>query len=131
MSSLSGASSVDTSFTDDDENGADSRKTRKRSVPAQRPVSSAIPARRAGGRAAAHRGWSYDSTRATADLIVGVMKRSGGIISHEDDLPIPGARRTPLEFTYRGHPVVSMPPVPSGGLTLALILDTERSNIDR
>ena len=66
-----------------------------------------------------------------ADLIVSAMKRSGGIISREDLAGYQAIWRTPLEFTYRGHPIVSMPPVSSGGLTLALILGIhERSNID-
>ncbi|MBC7896270.1 MAG: gamma-glutamyltransferase [Cytophagaceae bacterium] len=58
----------------------------------------------------------------TADLIVAAMKRSGGIISHADLAGYKAIWRTPLEFDYRGHRVVSMPPVSSGGLTLALIL---------
>ncbi|MEO7086797.1 MAG: gamma-glutamyltransferase [Gemmatimonadaceae bacterium] len=57
----------------------------------------------------------------TADLIVKEMKRSGGIISTADLAHYQAAWRTPVEFTYRGHKVVSMPPASSGGLTLALI----------
>ena len=66
----------------------------------------------------------------TADLIVAAMKRSGGIISHEDLAGYGAIGRTPLEFSYPGARVVSMPPVSSGGLTLALILGIlERSDI--
>jgi gamma-glutamyltranspeptidase/glutathione hydrolase len=58
----------------------------------------------------------------TADLIVAAMKRSGGRISHADLARYKPIWHTPVEFDYRGHHVVSMPPVSSGGLTLALIL---------
>ncbi|MEP6495242.1 MAG: gamma-glutamyltransferase [bacterium] len=57
----------------------------------------------------------------TADLIVKEMKRSGGIISSADLKNYKPEWRAPVEFTYRGHHVISMPPASSGGLTLALI----------
>jgi len=57
-----------------------------------------------------------------ADLIVGEMRRGGGLITHEDLRRYRAAWRTPVEFTYRGWQIVSMPPPSSGGVTLALIL---------
>ncbi|MCC7052132.1 MAG: gamma-glutamyltransferase [Gemmatimonadaceae bacterium] len=58
----------------------------------------------------------------TAALITTAMRRSGGIISLADLLTYQPVWREPVTFTYRGHQVISMPPVSSGGLTLALIL---------
>jgi gamma-glutamyltranspeptidase/glutathione hydrolase len=60
-------------------------------------------------------------TGQTADLIVEEMQRGGGIISRADLRNYNAEWRTPVEFVYRGHRVVSMPPASSGGLTLALI----------
>jgi gamma-glutamyltranspeptidase / glutathione hydrolase len=57
----------------------------------------------------------------TADLIVAEMQRGGGIITHEDLRRYRAEWRTPVEFTYRGHRVLSMPPASSGGITLALM----------
>ena len=60
-------------------------------------------------------------TGETARLIVAEMKRSGGIISLEDLARYQAVWREPVEYAYRGHRVVAMPPVSSGGLTDALI----------
>ncbi|MBK6845416.1 MAG: gamma-glutamyltransferase [Gemmatimonadetes bacterium] len=73
-------------------------------------------------RRIAERGRDGFYTGETADLIVASMKSGGGIISKADLASYQPAWRTPVEFGYRGHRVVSMPPVSSGGLTLALIL---------
>ena len=58
----------------------------------------------------------------TAALIVVAMQKSGGIITRADLAGYKPIWRTPVEFDYRGHHIVSMPPASSGGLTLALIL---------
>ena len=58
----------------------------------------------------------------TAQLIVTAMQRGGGIISLADLAGYAPQWREPITFDYRGHHIVSMPPVSSGGLTLALIL---------
>ncbi len=58
----------------------------------------------------------------TARLIVRAMQASGGIISAADLATYAPIWRDPITFDYRGHHIVSMPPVSSGGLTLALIL---------
>ena len=60
-------------------------------------------------------------TGKTAELIVAEMARGGGIISLNDLRKYEAVWRTPVEFTYRGHRVISMPPASSGGLTLALM----------
>lgn len=57
----------------------------------------------------------------TADLIVEEMRRGGGLITHEDLRRYRAIWRDPIDFEYRGHRVLSMPPPSSGGITLALI----------
>ena len=57
----------------------------------------------------------------TADAIVAQMKADGGIITLLDLKKYQAKWRTPIEFTYRGHKIVSMPPPSSGGVTLAMI----------
>ena len=58
----------------------------------------------------------------TADLIVQEMEHGGGIITFEDLATYDAAWRDPIEFTYRDHVVISMPPVSSGGATLAAMM---------
>ena len=55
----------------------------------------------------------------TADLIVAEMVRGDGLISHRDLEAYTAAWRDPIEFTYRGFTVLSMPPSSSGGATMA------------
>ena len=57
----------------------------------------------------------------TADAIVAQMKADHGLITHADLKAYKAKWRTPLEFTYRGHRITSMPPPSSGGVTLAMI----------
>ena len=73
-------------------------------------------------RRIAQRGRDGFYTGETADLIVAAMQKSGGIMTRADLAGYTPLWRTPVEFEYRGHRVVSMPPASSGGLTLALIL---------
>ena len=58
-----------------------------------------------------------------ADSLVGEMRRGGGIISHADLLAYRAIWRTPLRLSYRGHTILVMPPVSSGGVTLGMILN--------
>ena len=129
---------IDTSFTDDDEDGAE--RLAKDSASAALFLRNGkfvavgdtwrAPELAAVLRRIAERGRDGFYKGETSDLIVAAMKRRGGIISHEDLAGYRAIWRTPLEFTYRGTRVVSMPPVSSGGLTLALILGIlERSDI--
>jgi gamma-glutamyltranspeptidase / glutathione hydrolase len=69
----------------------------------------------------AERGRDGFYTGETADLIVAEMKDGGGLITHEDLANYQPKWRTPIEFTYRNHRVISMAPASSGGLTVALM----------
>jgi gamma-glutamyltranspeptidase/glutathione hydrolase len=58
----------------------------------------------------------------TADLIVKEMSFSKGIISLEDLKNYRPKYRTPLEFDYRGHHIISFSPPSSGGILIAQML---------
>ena len=62
-------------------------------------------------------------TGETADLIVAEMERGGGIITRQDLLDYTAVWREPIETSYRGYTLFSMPPPSSGGVTLAMILN--------
>ncbi|MCL2778324.1 MAG: gamma-glutamyltransferase [Polyangiaceae bacterium] len=57
----------------------------------------------------------------TANAIVNQMKAESGLITSLDLKNYKPKWRTPIEFTYRGHHIASMPPPSSGGVTLAMI----------
>ena len=57
----------------------------------------------------------------TADLLAAEMKSGGGLITRADLAKYKAKWRTPIEFSYRGAKVISMPPPSSGGVTLAMI----------
>ena len=59
----------------------------------------------------------------TADLIVAQMRRSGGIITHADLEHYQALWRAPIQTSYRGWTIYSMPPSSSGGVTLAEIFN--------
>ena len=63
----------------------------------------------------------YEGT--TADLIVAEMVRGGGLISREDLVDYRAVWREPVQGTYRGHQIVSMPPPSSGGALLVQMLN--------
>jgi gamma-glutamyltranspeptidase / glutathione hydrolase len=63
-----------------------------------------------------YRGW-------VADSLVAEMERGDGIISHADLRAYRPVWRVPLRFTYRGYALYGMPPVSSGGVTLAMMLN--------
>ena len=58
-----------------------------------------------------------------ADLIVAEMARGGGIISHGDLAAYRAIWRDPVEISYRGYTIYSMPPASSGGVTMGEILN--------
>src|SRR6267378_5387351 len=58
-----------------------------------------------------------------ADLIVAEMQRGGGLITKDDLRRYRAKWRTPVQMTYRGHTIYSMPPSSSGGVTLGEILN--------
>ena len=49
------------------------------------------------------------------------MKEEGGLITLADLKKYQAKWRKPVEITYRGHKITSMPPPSSGGVTLAMI----------
>src|SRR5256885_7153475 len=59
-----------------------------------------------------------------ADLIVAEMQRGGGVMTKEDLSRYRAKWRTPVQLTYRGHTIYSMPPSSSGGVTMGEILNT-------
>lgn len=58
----------------------------------------------------------------TARLIVHEMERGAGLITHNDLKQYKAVWRKPVEFSYRGHTILSMPPPSSGGLLLQQML---------
>lgn len=61
--------------------------------------------------------------RRTAELIVGEMKRGGGIISYSDLENYNVIERDVLKGTYRGYDLISMGPPASGGICLFYLLN--------
>ncbi|MDB4996204.1 MAG: Gamma-glutamyltranspeptidase [Myxococcaceae bacterium] len=57
----------------------------------------------------------------TAAAIVKQMKADGGLVTLDDLKKYKAKWRKPIELTYRGHKIISMPPPSSGGVTLAMI----------
>ena len=121
---------VDTAFSDDDEGGAKRLGLDSTSASLFLKDGKFLPVGaiwRAPGLGAtlmriAEQGKAGFYTGETAELIVAAMKAGGGIITKADLAGYAPIWRTPVEFDYRGHHVISMPPVSSGGLTLGLIL---------
>jgi len=58
-----------------------------------------------------------------ADSIVAEMQRGHGLISKSDLKGYRAKWRTPIQTTYRGYTIYSMPPSSSGGVTMAEILN--------
>lgn len=59
----------------------------------------------------------------TAELIVAAMRAGGGLITADDLAGYRAVWRAPLEGSYRGHRVISMPPPSSGGVMLVQLLN--------
>src|SRR5256712_977861 len=58
-----------------------------------------------------------------ADSIVAEMQRGNGLITKNDLKGYRAKWRTPIQTTYRGYTIYSMPPSSSGGVTMAEILN--------
>jgi gamma-glutamyltranspeptidase/glutathione hydrolase len=58
-----------------------------------------------------------------AESLAAEMRRGGGLITTRDLAEYRPVWRQALRFGYRGYTVYGMPPVSSGGLTLAMILN--------
>lgn len=58
-----------------------------------------------------------------ADKIVAEMEEGGGIITLQDLANYKVIERTPVEGSYRGHRIVSMPPPSSGGVHIIQMLN--------
>ena len=62
-------------------------------------------------------------TGRTAQLIADDMKRNKGLITLEDLKNYQAKERTPLEGTYRGYKIITMPPPSSGGIVMLQVLN--------
>ena len=82
----------------------------------QPELGATLEAVRDSGAAGFYRGW-------VADLIVAEMKRGGGLINAADLAAYRAIWRDPIEISYRGHTIYSMPPASSGGVTMGEILN--------
>jgi gamma-glutamyltranspeptidase/glutathione hydrolase len=58
-----------------------------------------------------------------ADLIVGEMNKTGGLISYEDLKNYKPKEREIISGTYRGYKIITMPPPSSGGVCLIYLLN--------
>ena len=58
-----------------------------------------------------------------ADSIIAEMQRGHGLITKNDLAGYRAKWRTPVQVTYRGYTVYSMPPASSGGVTMGEILN--------
>jgi gamma-glutamyltranspeptidase/glutathione hydrolase len=58
-----------------------------------------------------------------ADLIVAEMQRGGGLITKNDLRRYQAKWRIPVQLTYRGYTIYSMPPPSSGGVTMGELLN--------
>ncbi len=66
----------------------------------------------------------------TAELIVAEMQRGKGIISLDDLKKYKAKFRTPMEFMYKGHTIITMPLPSSGGIILQqLFTITQQYNL--
>jgi gamma-glutamyltranspeptidase/glutathione hydrolase len=59
----------------------------------------------------------------TAELLVKEMERQGGLLTREDLARYRAVERRPIEASYRGYQVLSMPPPSSGGVGLLEMLN--------
>ena len=74
-------------------------------------------------RAIATRGPNVFYTGWIADSIAAEMSRNGGLISKKDLAAYRAKERAPVQGTFRGYRIVSMPPPSSGGVAMIEILN--------
>ncbi len=82
----------------------------------QPELGATLEAIRDSGAAGFYQGW-------VAELIVAEMRRGGGLISRDDLARYRAIWREPIEISYRGYTIYSMPPASSGGVTMGQILN--------
>jgi gamma-glutamyltranspeptidase / glutathione hydrolase len=82
----------------------------------QPELGATLEAIRDSGAAGFYGGW-------VAALIVAEMKRGHGIITQKDLASYRAIWRDPVEISYRGYTIYSMPPASSGGVTMGEILN--------
>jgi gamma-glutamyltranspeptidase/glutathione hydrolase len=82
----------------------------------QPELGATLEAIRDSGAAGFYGGW-------VADLVVAEMKRGGGLITLQDLASYRAIWRNPVEISYRGYTIYSMPPASSGGVTMGEILN--------
>jgi gamma-glutamyltranspeptidase/glutathione hydrolase len=82
----------------------------------QPELGATLEAIRDSGAAGFYGGW-------VADLLVAEMKRGGGLITLQDLASYRAIWRNPVEISYRGYTIYSMPPASSGGVTMGEILN--------
>jgi len=58
-----------------------------------------------------------------ADMIVAAMNQNGGLVTHDDLATYKVVERTPVEGSFLGTQIVSMPPPSSGGVHLIQMLN--------
>lgn len=58
----------------------------------------------------------------TAQRLASEMKRNGGLITLDDLASYRAVVRKPIEFEYRGHRILTMPPPSSGGVAVGQML---------
>lgn len=66
----------------------------------------------------AHGGWQQFYSGEIAAMMVATVRRYGGVLSMDDLQFVSPNILTPVEGTYRGYKIVSMPPPSSGGVAL-------------
>src|SRR5207342_2075859 len=63
----------------------------------------------------------------TAKAIAGAMKTGGGLITEKDLAGYKAIWRTPIQVTYRGKKLYTMPPPSSGGIVIAMTANMLRN----
>jgi gamma-glutamyltranspeptidase/glutathione hydrolase len=62
-------------------------------------------------------------TGRTARMIADDMRAHGGLLTYEDLKAYKAKERTPIRGSYRGYPIISIPPPSSGGIVMLEVLN--------